>query len=269
MKLCASTASLRSCTLEEAAAITRALGFDALDVEESHLDRDKILAGERGEVERVRALNMVIPNFMWTFARFSLSPSINDPDPAVRARNMEQFRRVLDFCRQIDALSLLIYPGVIHTGQKPADARALAAEAFNEMLPLARSAGITLVTEPHLRSAFESPDSVLRLCEQAPGLRIVLDYSHFICQGYTQPAIDGLCPHTGHVHLRQAKNGLLQTSLEGGTINFVLVVDQLERAGYTGYLCVEYVHQNFLGADNVDVITETVKMRDLMRTCLP
>ena len=66
------------------------------------------------------------------------------------------------------------------------------------------------------------------------------------------------------MHLRQAKNGLLQTALEDGTINFALIVDKLRSVDYEGYLCVEYVHQNYLGATNVDVITETVKMRDFL-----
>ena len=93
----------------------------------------------------------------------------------------------------------------------------------------------------------------------------VLDYSHFICQGYTQSEVDILIPYTRHVHLRQAKNGLLQTKLEDGTIKFSLVLDNLRIAGFDGYLSVEYVHQDFIGATNVDVLTETVKMRDFLK----
>ena len=57
----------------------------------------------------------------------------------------------------------------------------------------------------------------------------------------------------------------MQTKLEDGVINFPRLFDTLREAGYNGYLCVEYVHQAYIGADNVDIVTELVKMRNLIR----
>jgi sugar phosphate isomerase/epimerase len=153
-------------------------------------------------------------------------------------------------------------------GQKAADGRALSAEALNEYAAITEQADIDLFFEPHVKCSFESPRLAAWLAQQVPGARIALDYAHFVCQGYTQPEVDSLIPYTGHVHLRQAKSGLLQTKLEDGTINFSLVVDELLQQGYTGYWCVEYVHQDYIGADNVDVLTETVKMRDFLMATL-
>ena len=48
-------------------------------------------------------------------------------------------------------------------------------------------------------------------------------------------------------------------------INFLKFFDNLRQADYNGYLCVEYVHQAYIGADNVDIVTESVKMRNLIR----
>ncbi|MFN4292530.1 MAG: hypothetical protein ACK4JD_00165 [Thermoflexales bacterium] len=53
-----------------------------------------------------------------------------------------------------------------------------------------------------------------------------------------------------------------------GTLNFAAMLDALRQAGYNGYLAVEYVHQDYMQTDNVDVISETVKMRDLIRANL-
>ncbi len=80
--------------------------------------------------------------------------------------------------------------------------------------------------------------------------------------------MDPLAPYAAHVHLRQAKQGFLQTRLEHGTLNFPRILDTLRAAGYDGYLAVEYVHQDYLQTDNVDVISETVKLRDLVRAHL-
>ncbi|MBX3061394.1 MAG: sugar phosphate isomerase/epimerase [Anaerolineae bacterium] len=268
LPVCASTASFRYCTLQEAAAIIRALGFEAIDLEgasSKHVQRTLVLAGDAGEVKRVRALDMKIVDFSWTFEEFSLKPAVNDPDPTVRASNKEQFRRVIDFCQQIGARSVLVLPGVVYPGQSLAEARKLAAQSFNELLPIALDGGIRLITEAHLGSLFETPQSAVELAMAAPGVGLVLDYAHFICQGYPQAEVDQLAEYTVHVHLRQAKNGMMQMPLGDGTINFALVLDRLREVKYDGYLCVEYVHQNYLGATNVDIVTETIKMRDFLK----
>ena len=271
MKISLAIQSLRSCTLDEAAGITRALGFDAMDLDgvmDTTLKREKILSVERSEVQRVKDLGLIAPNLHWTFAPGSLYPVINDPDPKVRAENKEQIQRLTEFCQEAGILSILVLPGMLLSGQKAADGWALSAEALREYVDITKEAGIDLFYEPHVKCSFESPKMAVWLAQQVPGARIALDYSHFVCQGYTQPEIDPLIPYTGHVHLRQAKSGLLQTKLEDGTINFALVLDELLKISYSGYWCVEYVHQNYIGADNVDVLTETVKMRDFLKAYL-
>jgi sugar phosphate isomerase/epimerase len=271
MKICLAIQSLRSCTLEEAAGITRALGFNAMDLDgvmDTTLQRDKILGLDRSEVQRVKDLGLIAPNIHWTFAAGSLYPVINDPDPKVRSKNKEQIQRLTEFCHLAGIGSILVLPGMLLPGQKVDDGRALSVEALNEYAAITQVAGVDLFFEPHVKCSFESPKMAAWLAQQVPGARIAIDYSHFICQGYTQLDVDALIPYTGHVHLRQAKSGLLQTKLEDGTINFALVVDELQKAGYSGYWCVEYVHQDYIGADNVDVLTETVKMRDFLYSYL-
>jgi sugar phosphate isomerase/epimerase len=267
MDICLAIQSLRSCTLEEAAAIGRALGFQAMDLDgvmDTTLKREAILALDQAEVKRVKALGLTIPNIHWTFRTASLFPAINDPDPATRMENRGQIQRLVEFCHAAAIHSILVLPGMFLAGQSRADGHQLAAEALNDYVEIATAAEVALLVEPHVKSAFESPQSARWLAEQVPGLGIVLDYAHFVCQGYTQPDVDVLIPYAGHIHLRQAKSGLLQTKLEDGTINFALLIDNLRQAGYQGYLCVEYVHQDFIGATNVDVLTETTKMRDFL-----
>jgi len=268
MKTCLAIQSLRSCTLEEAAAIGHALGFDAMDLDgvmDTTLKREGIIKVDLAEVKRVRDLGLIVPNIHWTFSTASLFPAINDPDQTVRADNKEQIKGLVEFCHKAAIHSILVLPGMLLPGQSVADSHNLSAEALKQFVEIAQEADITMMVEPHVKSSFESPKSALWLAEQVPGLGIVLDYAHFICQGYTQPEVDILIPYTSHVHLRQAKSGLLQTKLEDGTINFTLILDNLRQADYDGYLCVEYVHQDFIGATNVDVLTETVKMRNFLK----
>ena len=269
MKLSVSAVSFVSCSLEEAAGIARALGLEAINLVGTGAEDvfgGVLHVGPSG-VKRVRALRMTVPNLHWGIGS-GLQPAINDPDPGVRESNKELYQRAVEFCHEAGILSITAVPGIVHPGQSVRDARAQSVDVFNEYVPIASAANVRLTTEAHVKSAFESPESAVELLRAVPGLGLVLDYAHFVCQGYTQSSVDPLCQFTADVHLRQAKPGLLQTALEDGTINFALVLDQLRQVGYADYLCLEYVHQDYIGADNVDVLTETVKMRDFVRAQL-
>jgi sugar phosphate isomerase/epimerase len=98
-----------------------------------------------------------------------------------------------------------------------------------------------------------------------PGLKLTLDLAHFFSMGYRQEEIETLAPYAGHVHLRQAKQGHLQAKLEEGTINFPSLLGALRDAGYDGWLSIEYVHQAYMNTLYDDVLSETVKMRNLVR----
>jgi sugar phosphate isomerase/epimerase len=268
MKMSLAIQSLRSCSLEEAAGIARSLGFTALDLDgvmDTTLRREKILRLDQAEIQRVKNLDLATPNIHWTFAPGSLLPAINDPNPQVRAENRCQIQGLVDFCHAAGIPSILVLPGVMLPGQGVAEGRRLSAEALQDYVEIGKAAGVAVLFEAHVGSSFESPDASAWLAEQVPGLGLVLDYAHFVCQGYTQPQVDALAKYTAHVHLRQARPGLMQTKLGDGVINFPLVFDTLREAGFSGTLCVEYVHQDYIGANQVDVLTETVKMRDLIR----
>jgi sugar phosphate isomerase/epimerase len=266
MKLAVAQVSFAACTLEEAAGVARALGFEAMDL--VGVPSAEGVAGEVSDVRRVRALGLTVPNLHWGFSGVAFRPSINDPDPQVRAHNKDLYRRMMAFCHEAGILSATVLPGIIYPGQSTADARSLAVEVFNDFLPIAGEAGVALVTEAHVGSCFESPQSALALVQGAPGLGLVLDYAHFVCQGYSQADVDPLCAYTAHVHVRQAKPGFLQTPLSDGTINFGQVLDQLRLAGYERYLSVEYVYSSYMQSNNVDIVTETTKTRDLLKSYL-
>ncbi|NJM84249.1 MAG: sugar phosphate isomerase/epimerase [Tabrizicola sp.] len=100
-----------------------------------------------------------------------------------------------------------------------------------------------------------------------PGLKLALDYAHFICMGFRQEEIDPLAPHAAHVHMRQARPGALQSKWGEGVLDIPAMVDHLRQCGYEGYLAVEYVHQDYMNTVHDDVLTETVRMRDQLRAC--
>jgi sugar phosphate isomerase/epimerase len=271
MRLTVTSWSFPRCALEEAAGIARMLGFEAIDVDAftgRHLNRTAILKGDTSEVQRTRGLGPLISNLYYTFGAGFAERALNSPDSRIRRRNREDFRRVVDFCVAVECPSIMLLPGIVHPGQSHADAIDRCIQACRELLPICLPAGVDIALEPHVMGILESPSDTLRVVEALPELGLALDYAHFVTLGYTQAAIDPLCPFAVHMHLRQAKPGALQTRLEHGTLNFPVLLGTLRQANYDGYLAVEYVHQDYLQTDNVDVISETVKMRDLMSPLL-
>lgn len=261
--------SFPRCTLEEAAGIARALGFRAMDAGAypgGNLDRAAILRGDKAEVKRVRGLELKISNVYYTFGGGFVERALNTPDARVRRKNREDFKRVVSFCAAIDCPSVMLLPGILHPGQTRAQAIEHCIGACRELMPISLDAGVEIAIEPHVMGILESPADALAVAEALPELGLALDYAHFVTLGYTQAEIDPLCAFAEHVHLRQAKPGFLQTRLEHGTLNFPVMLDTLRQANYDGYVAVEYVHQDYLQTDNVDVISETVKMRDLVGT---
>ena len=269
MKLSLTTWSLRSLTLQEAAGLSNLLGIGALDLGYFYrpgLDREALIADPDGTADRVLQLGVALPNLYHLFGG-SLSDR-NLAHPGHRERNEADFRAVVRFAKRAGLETVFVLPGVINPGQDRASALAESAESLRRLVAIAVPEGIQLTVEPHVHSYLESPTLVLDLLDRVPGLKLTLDYAHFACLGYRQEEIDGLAPHAAHVHLRQARAGVLQCKLSLGTLNFGAMLGTLKAAGYDGYLSIEYVHQDYMDGQHDDVLTETVDMRDCVREWL-
>ena len=254
--------SFPALTLEETAAISRIIGIGALDISTKGrpgLDKAQLLDDPRAAAERVAALEVKIPNFYHHFG-----DSLADRNlalPGTIDANQRDLEKVLTFADAAGIATIFFLPGIINPGQSRSQATAAAAESIRALLDVAKDFSAEICIEPIIRSFAESPAVVEELVDRT-GIRLALDYSHFVCLGYTQEQIDPLCRHAAHIHLRQASMGKLQERFARGSINFPALFGTLRDSGYDGALAIEYVHQDFLNASSDDVMTETVTMRD-------
>lgn len=265
MKLSVTSWSFPACTLDEAWAIAQALGFQALDLGLFYgpaLDKAGVLADPVGAAAGLKARGIWGANLYWLFGSGLADRAMTDP--ASLPGNLADFADVCRFAAEAGIPSVFVLPGVADARPK-AGAIAQSATALRALLPIARDHGVTLTVEPHVGSVLGSPAETLSLLQQAPGVKLALDYAHFVCMGFVQEAIDPLAAHAGHVHLRQARPGALQAKWGEGTIDFAAMVSTLRAAGYDGWLAVEYVHQTYMNTLQDDVLTETIRMRDAMR----
>lgn len=265
MRLSLTSWSFPALTLAEVQAVAQALGFGAIDLGLFYgaaLPKAHVLADPDGAASDVRGMGITAANLYWLFGDGLADRALTDP--AARAANTADFRAVCRFAARCGIPSVFVLPGVTGPGPR-AGAIAESAASFRELLPIAQDHGLTLTVEPHVQGLLGSPQDTLDLLHRAPGLKLALDYAHFVCMGFTQDAIDVLAPHAGHVHLRQARPGRLQAKWGEGVIDFPAMIGTLRAAGYDGWLAVEYVHQSYMNTLSDDVLTETVRMRDAMR----
>jgi sugar phosphate isomerase/epimerase len=269
MKLSATSWSFPACTLSEITGILKALGIDAVDLGffyASDIGKEKLLADPDALAAALKTQGIGFANLYYLFG--SSLPERNLASSSHRAENLADFQKAMQFCKALAIPTVMLLPGVINKGQGRKDALAETVKNLQALTPLAQDAGVTLTIEPHVHSYLESPDLVLELLEQVPGLKLTLDYAHFVCLGYRQEEIDVLVSHAAHMHLRQARPGVLQAKLDEGTINFPALLATLKEQGFNGYLALEYVHQGYMNTLYDDVLTETVRMRDLVRAYL-
>ena len=265
MKLSLTSWSFPALTLAECAGVSDVLGIGALDLGlfyRAALDKALILSDPQAAAAQVAGLGVALPNYYHLFGNDLADRNLALPGST--DRNARDLDRVLSFADAAGIGSVFLLPGVVNPGQSRADAARVATESLTELARVARHHRARLCFEPHVHSWAESPDLARRLSETT-GVGLALDYAHFACLGYRQDEVDPLAPHAVHVHLRQARMGVLQAPLAQGTLNFPAMFGTLAAAGYDGWLAIEYVHQDYMNTRSEDVLTETVAMRDCFR----
>ena len=142
-------------------------------------------------------------------------------------------------------------------------ALAQSAAALATLLPIARQAGVTLTIEPHVDSYLESPALALELLARVPGLKLTLDYAHFVCLGHTQEASTRwrrtprmcMCARRGRARCKPSSRRARSTWKRCG---------DAARCRLCGWLSVEFAHQDYM--DTLDHDDADYEMIDWWRT---
>lgn len=186
----------------------------------------------------------------------------NHPDKAERHRGRQLFRQMLDLAEAIGAPGVTMLPGIDWPDETHEGSLRRAADELQARAEEAGDRRLGFSIEPHLGSVCHDPADALRLCERAPALRLTLDYTHFVAEGIAEGDVEPLAPLARYVQARGAANGRLQAPLKDTTLDFERMVDVLQAAGYDGFINVEYVWVAWRHLDEVDIISETVLLRD-------
>lgn len=214
------------------------------------------------------AAGIGIADLFPTFGEGFRDRPVNSPDRETQRANRRRFEAFVQFCRRAGCPGITLLPGVVWPDLGRERSFELSRAALTELVEIGRSAGLRVSVEAHLESVVEEPEQALALVQAVPGLQLTLDYSHFVAAGIDVERVHPLVPHAGHFHARQAAPGHLQRPHSAGTLDFGDIVRRLRAADYAGRICVEYTWQEWRGCNSEDVVSETVLLRDELRSHL-
>ena len=261
---------------EQTLRLARDVGMEAMDIGlfagRSHLDPDEVLSKPAEAAARVstalRTNELDIADVFGQPGRVFEENAVNHPDPAVRRRAEEFFYRILEFAARCNAKHLTLLPGVHFAQETYDDSLKRCAEELAWRTTAAAKSGITFAVEAHIGSIVPTPARAKRLLESVPGLTLTLDYTHFTYQGLPDDEIEPLLSYASHFHARGACQGKLQASLKENTIDYGRVLRAMKGVNYSGFVVLEYVWVDWMGCNEVDNLSETILLRDLLCSCL-
>jgi sugar phosphate isomerase/epimerase len=259
---------------EQAIRLGRDLGAEAIDValfqDRSHLNPSVVLASPAKWAARVmsevRAHGVGISDVFGQTAVAAEENALNDPAESARRRASEFFNRILEFSAACGAPHLTLLPGVHFPQEEYNDSLMRSADELAWRVDAATKAGVILGIEPHLGSVVPTPSLAARLLQMCPGLSLTLDYCHFACQGIPDDEVEPLVENTSHFHARGACQGKLQAAMKENVIDYARVLRKMKQTGYKGFIALEYVWIEWMHCNEVDNVSETVLLRDLLRS---
>ncbi|HEV2378781.1 MAG TPA: sugar phosphate isomerase/epimerase family protein [Terriglobia bacterium] len=273
LKLATADYSFPKLKWEQVVRLARDIEMQALDVGlfagRSHLDPSDVLSNLRQAAVRVsgalQANNLDITDVFGQPGRVFEENAVNHPDAAIRQRATDFFHRILEFAVRCNAKHLTLLPGVHFPPESYEDSLSRCADELAWRLDAAAKMDVVFSVEAHIGSIAPTPALAKRLIDAVPGLTLTLDYTHFTYQGFSDVEIEPLLKSASHFHARGACQGKLQASFAENTIDYGQVLQAMKRTNYSGFVVLEYVWVDWMRCNEVDNISETILLRDLLR----
>ena len=274
LKLAISDYTFPKLAWEQALRLARDIGMEAIDIGlftgRSHLLPEELLSHPSEAAARVvtavRAHELEIADVFGQPGTTFVEAAPNHPEPGERKKAAEFYWRLLEFTARCNARHMSLLPGVHFEQESYEDSLHRCAEELAWRVEAASKLSIIFAVELHLGSIAPTPAQARRLLEMVPGLTLTLDYTHFTYQGIPDPEIEPLLRSTSHFHVRGACKGKLQASFKENTIDYTRILRAMKDADYSGYVVLEYVWTEWMRCNEVDNLSETILLRDLLQS---
>jgi sugar phosphate isomerase/epimerase len=272
LKLCCTDFSFPLLAHEQALAAIALLGFRGADIGlfegHGHLkpsaELKKPAANGAKLKRRLSAHGLVASDIFLQIHAGFVEYAINHPAAKRRKFARDQFLRALDYANGAAAHHVTILPGVTFENESREKSVSRSAEELNWRVGQANKHKLQLAVEPHVGSLTDTPEKALDLVKRVPGLGFTLDYAHFTRAEISDARIEPLTKFATHLHARTARRGRLQAPLKENTIDFPRIVKALAKPKFSGWIALEYVWIDWEHCNEVDIISETVQLKNLL-----
>ena len=136
-------------------------------------------------------------------------------------------------------------------------------EHLRRLVSIATLESVVVSIRSQIGRLSEDPDTAVVLCDNANGLGVTLDPSHYISEPNAGRDFEKLMKYTYNVHLRDTSKKELQVRIGQGEVDYGKLVNLLRRVGYERGLCI---HIQPLAA--VDHAAEMRKLRLLLESLI-
>jgi sugar phosphate isomerase/epimerase len=273
IKLAVADYTFPSLKWEQALRLARDIEVEAVDVGlfagRSHLRPEDLFCEATAAAARVtrtlRGYDLKVADVFGQPGTKFEEMALNHPDSAQRQRASEFYWRLLEFATRCNAQHVSLLPGVHFEQETYESSLRRCADELAWRVEEASKVGVVFAVELHVGSIAPTPPQAQRLLQMVPGLTLTLDYTHFTFQGIPDDEIQPLLVWASHFHARGACAGKLQASSQENTIDYPRIIRAMKERGYPGYVVLEYVWTEWMRCNEVDNLTETIWLRDLLR----
>ena len=199
----------------------------------------------------IRAVRRLYEGFgLQVFSIQTWAAGAYDPDPAVRTKWLEGWRRQARFAKAVGAECIGLWPGGPLGKQTEAQAVDHLAKSFREVWKLAGELGLTASFEIEPPFVFRTEEHIRQILAKVPGARTNLDFSHFDMfsggRGRIAEVVKRIgVKNIGYVHLTDC-DGTLR---DGGTskhlpcgdghIDVAATLAVLREGGFEGWIMID------------------------------
>ena len=242
MKLGVSTLGCPDWTLEEILARLPGCGYEGVELRGLGPDLELTQSPAFSTPDAVARSRRAFMDVGLAICGLDTSCSFTDPDPATRARSLEDGRRALDLAAALGAPTVRVFGGGIADEAERPEAVKRVASALVEMGEHAAQAGaVCVVLETH--DAFSTGAQVAEVLRQVahPRVRALWDLHHPFRQGEPpEETFDALGPYVEQAHVKDSKPGETYCLLGEGDIPISRMLSLLKGGGYDGWINLEW-----------------------------
>jgi sugar phosphate isomerase/epimerase len=222
-------------------------GFAALELrgiqDEMDLPKCAEFGGTRlkGTLKDLSAANLAISDL-------GASAQMHEPDPAKRAKHMDEARRFITLAHELHAPYVRVFPNQFVPGEEKRVTFSRISEGLHELGEYAAPAGVTIIVESH--GEFRRAEDIIPILEGAKSKIVAFLWdAHQTCVEGEKPAdpFQHLGKYTRHTHLKDSvaipgkpKDDRKYVLTGTGDIPVQETVRVLARNGYKGYYCFEW-----------------------------